>query len=126
MSGICKGVRMPTREQIQSTVESYIDAVGRHDLEATLAVFADDAIQEDPIGSPPNIGHAAIREFFTESFGAAFSTTLTGPLLITGDHAAVHFTIKVETGGDPFVVRVIDVMRVNEDGLITEVRAIVD
>jgi steroid delta-isomerase len=117
---------MPTREQIQSTIESYVDAVGRHDLEATVAVFAEDAVQEDPIGSAPNVGRDAIREFFAKSYAAAFSTTLTGPLLVTGDHAAVHFTISVETGGDPFVVRVIDLMRFDDDGLITEVRAIVD
>lgn len=117
---------MPNREQIQSTVESYIEAVGRHDLEATVALFAPDAVQEDPIGTPPNVGREAIREFFVKSYGAAFSTTLTGPLLITGDHAAVHFTINVETGGDPFVVRVIDVMKINDEGLIAEVRAVVD
>ncbi len=117
---------MPTREQIQATIETYVDAVGRHDLEATVAVFAPDAVQEDPIGTPPNVGRDAIREFFVKSYAAAFTTTLTGPLLITGDHAAVHFTIDVETGGDPFIVRVIDVMRFDDDGLITEVRAIVD
>jgi steroid delta-isomerase len=55
---------MPSREEIQTAIESYIDAVGRHDLEATVACFAEDAVQEDPIGTPPNVGRAAIREFF--------------------------------------------------------------
>ena len=117
---------MPSRELIQQTIETYIDAVGRHDLEATVAVFAEDAVQEDPVGTPPNVGRAAIREFFEKSYAASFSTTLTGPLLITGDHAAVHFTIDVETGGDPFIVRVIDLMHFNAEGLIDEVRAVVD
>ncbi|HET6152568.1 MAG TPA: nuclear transport factor 2 family protein [Marmoricola sp.] len=117
---------MPTREQIQTAIEDYIDAVGRHDLDATLAVFADDAVQEDPIGTPPNVGKDAIRAFFVQSYSAPFTTELTGPLLITGNYAAVHFTINVETGGDPFVVRAIDVMTFDEDCKVTEVRAIVD
>ncbi|MCW2786419.1 MAG: steroid delta-isomerase [Marmoricola sp.] len=117
---------MPSREQIQTAIETYIDAVGRHDLEATVACFSADAIQEDPIGTPPNVGQDAIREFFVKSFAAPFSTTLTGPLLITGDYAAVHFTINVETGGDPFIVRAIDVMKFDDDCKVTEVRAIVD
>ncbi|MFL6155209.1 MAG: nuclear transport factor 2 family protein [Marmoricola sp.] len=117
---------MPTREEIQTAIETYVDAVGRHDLEATVACFAEDAVQEDPIGTPPNVGKDAIRAFFEQSYAVPFSTTMTGPLLVTGDYAAAHFTINVETGGDPFVVRVIDVMHFDADGRITEVRAIVD
>jgi steroid delta-isomerase len=117
---------MPTREDILATIETYLAAVGDHDLEAVVDLFAEDAVQEDPIGTPPNVGKAAIRDFFEKSFGAPFSTTLAGPPLVTGDYAAFQFTINVETGGDPFIVRAIDVMHFDEDGKITEVRAIVD
>ncbi len=117
---------MPTREQIESIVEQYVAAVGRQDLDATLAVFAEDARQEDPVGTPANVGRDAIRGFFEKAFRGTFSTTLTGPLLVTGDHAAVHFTIEVPTGSDPFLVRVVDLIRFDEDGLIAELRAVVD
>ena len=46
---------MPTREQVESVVRQYVDAVGRQDLEATLALFAEDARQEDPVGTPPPV-----------------------------------------------------------------------
>jgi steroid delta-isomerase len=117
---------MPTREEIVEAVETYVAAVGRQDLEATLACFAEDARQEDPVGKPANVGIDAIRGFFEKGFRASFTTDLTGPLLVTGDHAAVHFTIEVPTGGDPIVVRVVDLIRFDDDGLIADLRAVVD
>jgi steroid delta-isomerase len=117
---------MPTREHIESAVSQYVDAVGRQDLDATLALFAEDARQEDPVGTPANVGRDAIRGFFEKAYRGSFTTTLTGPLLVTGDHAAVHFTIEVPTGADPLLVRVVDLIRFDEDGLIADLRAVVD
>ncbi|HEX2892844.1 MAG TPA: nuclear transport factor 2 family protein [Marmoricola sp.] len=117
---------MPTREQVEATVRQYVDAVGRHDIDATVALFAEHARQEDPVGTPPNVGRGAVRAFFERAFAGPFSTSLTGPLLVTGDHAAVHFTIEVPTKADPLVIRVIDLIRVDEDGLIADLRAVVD
>ena len=117
---------MPTREEIVEAVEAYVAAVGRQDLEATLACFAEDARQEDPVGTPANVGSDAIRGFFERAFRGTFTTTLTGPLLVTGDHAAVHFTIEVPTGADPMVVRVADLIRFDDEGLIADLCAVVD
>jgi steroid Delta-isomerase len=115
---------MPTREQVEAAVREYVEAVGRQDVETTVALFAEDARQEDPVGTPPNVGRDAIREFFERSFKVSFSTTLTGPLLVTGDHAAVHFTIEVPTDGEPMVVRVIDLFRFDADCRIADLQAV--
>jgi len=117
---------MATKQEIHALIESYVGAVGRQDLEATLAVFADDAYQEDPIGTPPNVGIDAVRGFFERSFGMPFSTELTGPVLVTGDYAAFHFTIRVPLGEETMTVRVIDQIRVDAEGRIAELRAVVD
>jgi steroid delta-isomerase len=117
---------MPSREQIETAVRTYVDAVGRQDLDATVALFAPDARQEDPVGTPANVGHEAIRGFFERAFRGTFTTTLAGPLLVTGDHAAVHFVITVPTGADPMLVRVVDLIRFDDDGLIADLRAVVD
>jgi steroid Delta-isomerase len=117
---------MPTRDHIEKAVREYVEAVGRQDLDATVALFAEDARQEDPVGSPANVGRAAITRFFERAYRGSFSTTLTGPLLVTGDHAAVHFTISVPTGEEPMAVRMVDLIRFDEDGLIAELHAVVD
>jgi steroid delta-isomerase len=116
---------MPTSAQIEDAVTRYVDAVGRQDLEATLALFAEDARQEDPVGSPPNVGRDAIRVFFEKAYRASFSTTLTGPLLVTGNHAAVHFTIEIPAEPEPMIVRIIDLIRFDDDGLIADLTAVV-
>ena len=117
---------MATKEEIHTLIETYIAAVGRQDLDATLAVFADDVYQEDPIGTPPNVGIDAVRGFFERSYAMPFSTELTGPVLVTGDYAAFHFTITVPLGEDTMTVRAIDQIRVDADGRIAELRAVVD
>ena len=117
---------MATKEEIKSLVETYVAAVGAQDLEATLAVFADDVVQEDPIGTAPNVGIDAVRAFFERSFAVPFSTELTGPVLVTGEHAAFHFTISVPLGEETLTVRVIDQVRVDDQGRIAELRAVVD
>jgi steroid delta-isomerase len=122
---------MPTRDHLEAAVEQYVAAVGRQDLEATVALFAEDARQEDPVGTPANVGRDQIRSFFEKAFRGSFTTTLTGPLLVTGDHAAVHFTIEVPTGAPedeapPLVIRVADLIRFDDDGLIADLRAVVD
>ena len=117
---------MPIREHIESTVREYVAAVGRQDLDATVGLFAEDARQEDPVGTTPNVGRDAIRGFFEKAYRGSFRTELTGPLLVTGDHAAVHFTILVPRGEDTMTVRVIDLIRFDDDGLIAELRAVVE
>src|SRR5690348_7239129 len=117
---------MATKEEITRLVETYVAAVGAQDLEATLALFAEDAYQEDPIGTPPNVGIDAVRAFFERSFGMPFRTELTGPVLVTGDHAAFHFTISEPLGEETMTVRVIDQIRVDDHGRIAELRAVVD
>ena len=117
---------MPTRDHVEKTVRQYVEAVGRQGLEATLELFAEDARQEDPVGTPANVGREAIRRFFERAYRGSFATSLTGPLLVTGDHAAVHFTITVPTEGEPMVVRVVDLIRFDDAGLIAELRAVVD
>jgi len=117
---------MPTREEIIATVEAYVGAVGRQDVEATLACFADDARQEDPVGTPANVGIEAIRTFFEKAFRGSFTTHLTGPVLVTGDHAAFNFRIEVPTAGDPLEVRVVDMARFDADARIADLRAVVD
>ena len=117
---------MPTREEIIATVEAYVGAVGRHDLDATLACFAEDARQEDPVGKPARVGTDAIRAFFEKSFKAPFTTHMTGPVMVTGDHAAFLFRIEVPTAGDPLEVRVVDMARFDDDARIADLRAVVD
>ena len=111
---------------LEALVRTYVDAVGRQDVEACTALFAEDAVQEDPLGSPPNVGHDAIRAFFEKSFQTPFSVELDEDLRIGGDYVSFRFTITVPLGDNSIEVRVADLMKVDGEGKIAQLWAIQD
>ena len=49
---------MATPEQMSAAVHGYADAFDKGDPEAVVALFAEDATVEDPVGTPLKVGHA--------------------------------------------------------------------
>ena len=47
-------------------LEHYLEAHASCDLETVVDLFCDDAVLEDPAGSEPHVGRAAIRAFFAQ------------------------------------------------------------
>lgn len=112
---------MVTEEQMKAALQTYIDAWSIPDAEAIVALFAEDAVVEDPYGTPPHEGRAAIRKFFENAVASGARLTLDGPIRGShGDMAAMAFTVNV---GD-IVIRAIDVMRFNDDGLVVHMQAL--
>lgn len=113
---------MPGREQLVEACQSYIAAVGGGDVEAVMALFAADARQEDPVGSEPNVGTAAIRAFFEASAQVPMRTTRYGPVTVTGNRAVFQLVVSIDGGdGGWFEMLFSDVVTFDEDGLITEI-----
>ncbi|WP_067540011.1 nuclear transport factor 2 family protein [Nocardia crassostreae] len=54
----------PTAAELLATVEASPRAVGAHDKDAWVGLFAPDAGVEDPVGSRPHIGRDAIDRFY--------------------------------------------------------------
>ncbi len=68
-------------EIMQAAPAKYLTALADKDLEGILALYADDAVVEDPVGSEPHVGMAAIREFYkgirpilSTAFSSKFNT----------------------------------------------------
>lgn len=55
---------MARRDELIAVVEQSPAAVGRHDKAAWLALFADKAQVNDPVGAAPNVGREAIGRFY--------------------------------------------------------------
>jgi len=53
-----------TQTRITQCVDEYFAALCNKDADAWLATFAEDGASHDPVGAPPNIGHAALRQYF--------------------------------------------------------------
>jgi len=105
---------------MKAAMQAYIDRFNSGSAAAVAALFADGAVVEDPVGSPPKNGRQAILEFYQSSIATGAKLALDAP--IRGSHAdaaAMAFTAKI----GPVTVRVIDVMTFDEAGRITSMKA---
>lgn len=114
---------MPDAATMESAVRAYVEAYGRGDLDGIVALFAEDAVVEDPVGTPPRIGRAAIREFFAVGVALGARLMLDGPIRVVGDCAVFPFHVRLNWEGQPTRIDVIDLFRFNPDGRIAEMRA---
>lgn len=114
---------MPTPEQMEAAVHAYVEAFAKGDPELAVAIFAEDAVIEDPIGTPPRIGHAAIREFYVQSMATGATLHLAGPVRVAAAHAAFAMQVRLHWNGKDMAIDVIDTFAFDDAGKVTEMRA---
>ncbi|GAA0963718.1 nuclear transport factor 2 family protein [Actinocorallia libanotica] len=110
---------MPTQAQMKAALQSYVDGFANGDPEAVIALFAEDAVVEDPVGTPEKRG-AEVAEFYRNAVGSGAKISLDTP--IRGSHgssAAMAFTVEMPG----MQISVIDVFTFNEAGKVTSMRA---
>jgi steroid delta-isomerase len=116
---------MISPQQVQETMIRYVELVDACDIEGILALYARDALVEDPVGNPPYVGVEAIGRFYREGLGRANARARrTGP--VSASHAgsgAVPFCVDLDWNGRACSIQVIDVMEFDADGLICSMKA---
>lgn len=115
---------MPTPAEMTAAIHAYVAAFDKGDPELAVALFADDASVADPVGTPPKVGIAAIREFYTASMQTGAKLHLQGPVRVTANnHAAFAMQVRLNLNDTDMSVDVIDIFRFNDDGKVTEMSA---
>ncbi len=114
---------MPTPQQMEAVVHEYMRALNACDLDAIVALFDENATVEDPVGSPPHHGHAAIRTFYAASVAMKLEVQLEGQVRAVASEAAFAFSVGLTVDGKRVVIRPIDVFRFNEAGKVVQMRA---
>ncbi len=115
---------MPGEHVMRAAMQEYIDAFRARDADRLIALFAQDAVVEDPVGSEPIQGVAAIAEFYRYAVQVVTGMSLAAP--IRGSHAnaaAMAFDIEMDVEGQWMKTGTIDVMEFDDDGKITQMRA---
>lgn len=115
---------MLTPDTMEAVVHRYIKALNESDLDGIVALYADDATVEDPVGTPPHRGREAIRAFYAGSLILKLDVALEGPVRATANEAAFAFRVSFVWNGQATTISPIDVFRFNEQGQITTMRAI--
>jgi steroid Delta-isomerase len=110
-------------DRMVAAVEAYIGSYNRADLDGVCAVFAEDAVVEDPVGTPPRVGQAALREFFAVGIDAGARLTLDGPVRCADGHAAFAFHVDLHWDGRSTRIDVIDVFSFDAQGKVVNMKA---
>lgn len=114
---------MRTPETMEAAVHAYVRALNASDLDAIVDLFAEDATVEDPVGTEPRRGRAAIRAFYAGSVQLALQVELEGPVRAVADSAAFPFRVSFTMNGQRTTIQPVDVFRFDEAGRVTEMRA---
>ncbi|MGE4651688.1 MAG: nuclear transport factor 2 family protein [Myxococcota bacterium] len=111
--------------RIRQTFERYTECVSAGDVAGLVALYAEDARIEIPVGGPVHRGIDAIRSFYADN-ELAEHLSISGTLCVAGDEAAVPLLAHVRRDGQLYEVDVIDVASFHEDGRFTCLRAFFD
>lgn len=122
MAGTASAPPTPRADLIRARVETYLAAIAAADADAVAALYTENGTMEDPVGSTPLQGPAAIAEFLSQMAGAEVETELL-ELRIAGTEAAFHFRVTITSDGQRTTITPIDVMTFDEQGRITTMRA---
>lgn len=108
---------------MEAAVDAYMKALNENDLDGIMALYADDATVEDPVGSDPYVGSEAVRTFYTQATSMDIDAERTGPGRAAGNEIAFPFTIAIKNTDAPMLIRVIDVFKFNAEGKVVSMRA---
>ncbi|MBB4613918.1 steroid Delta-isomerase [Novosphingobium taihuense] len=114
---------MTDAKTMEAAVHEYVAAFDAGSPERVAALFSDDASVEDPVGTEPKVGQAAILEFYIASMQTGAKLRLEGPIRVCGPYAAFAFSVLLNLGGKDMHVDVIDTFKFNDDGKVVEMRA---
>jgi steroid delta-isomerase len=112
------GVSMD-HEKMREVVDRYVAAYNARDADAILALYGENATMEDPVGTAPNRGRAAISAFYEAGFGMQVLLELDGRVRCAG--GAVAFPLCASTPTSK--IYIIDVFEFSDDGKIEKMRA---
>lgn len=111
-----------SNERIREVVEAYVDRVGNGTSTEVVALYADGATVEDPVGSEVLTTREQIAEFYGNLDGLEQTTELL-EARIAGGQAAFLFRISTVVGDQTYTMAPVDVMTFDDDGRITSMKA---
>ncbi|QXQ16075.1 nuclear transport factor 2 family protein [Skermania piniformis] len=104
-------------------VRRYVELIGGGgSTDEIVGLYAADAVLEDPVGSEPRRGHAAIREFYAVLEPLDREAELVTSRII-GTRAAFLFRLTTRAGGRTMDISPIDVMEFDDAGKIVSMQA---
>jgi steroid delta-isomerase len=103
---------------MKAAVQAYIDGFNAGDADAIMALFAADAVIEDPVGSTLK-SRSEFEAFIRQGVAFGARLALAAPIRGShGNHAAMAFTVTFVQAGRRVVTDSVDVMTFDAAGKI--------
>lgn len=109
-------------EAIAETVRKYVALLSTGSADDIVALFADDATVEDPVGGEVRIGRQAIHTFF-EGLEKLDRRAELDMVRIAGREAAFVFTLTFAVGDTSMRLQPVDTVVFDETGKIISLRS---
>ena len=114
---------MISSDDIRNLITGYIKAFNARDFDRVMALYADDATLEDPVGTAIMRGKDEIRAFYERFRHEPSFLQLTGDFRFPENAVAFSFYCYMGLASDPMIIEVTDTFRFDEHGRIKEMRA---
>lgn len=114
---------MPSHQIAEQLADNYMHSLREGDLDAIMALYAEDATVEDPVGSAPVRGKEAIREFYQMTVTMTVQAERLGSVRYAAGELAFPFVVTSYACGKCLRVEVIDHFVLNGDNQIMAMRA---
>lgn len=109
-------------ERISEVIHRYVELVATGTADEVVALYADGATVEDPVGSEVRTTRESIHEFYAALEGLEQEGRIV-TARIAGGEAAFCFELATKAGEQTYTLAPIDVMTFDDDARITSMRA---
>mgnify|MGYP001545530978 CR=1 FL=1 len=113
---------MLTPTEVRALVERYVQMMCDTDVDGILALFAEGATAEDPVGGNVQEGKEAIHAFYAGA-APALQVKLAGPVCVAGNACAFPLLATLTMGDTQSYLDATDVFTFDDQGLITSMKA---
>lgn len=111
---------MPNPAEMKTALQAYIEAFNSVNVSAVVALYADDATVEDPVGTPVKRGRDEITAFYRDAIATGAQLELLAPIVGShGNSAAMAFRAVVGA----LTIHIVDVMTFNSAGKFATMQA---
>lgn len=121
--------RTPTEQQMETAARTYFDRVTKGDVEGILALFADDAVNINPMSGELGVrGKEALRAFYT-NLTSSLVDYHAGPtdIIIDGNKLVAPLHLEGKTkDGTPIIMNNLNLWTFDEQGKFKELRIYMD
>lgn len=116
---------MPTTADMKAVMTRYTSLVSAGDVDGVVALFADNATIEDPVGSPVLSGRDAVVKFYQGACATGVKINLlSGPYGSFGNSVAMTAEVLVTIPGQgPTRIELVEVMEFDAQGKVSAMRA---